>query len=272
MDINFNELGQKFAGLAIEYAPKLALAVITLVIGMIIVKGIIKGINYAMQKAKLDETLRKFISNLLYRILQVAVLISVATMIGIETTSFVAVLGAMGLAVGLALQGSLQNFAGGVLIILFKPFKVGDVIEAQGFLAAVHEIQIFNTILKTLDNKTIILPNGALSNGSVVNFSMEKNRRVDFVFGIGYNDDIDKAKSAIRQVFEADQRVLKDPALFVEVSELADSSVNFTVRAWCDSAHYWDVYFAMFEAIKKRFDADGISIPYPQQDVHLHQN
>ena len=192
-------------------------------------------------------------------------------MVGIETTSFVAILGAAGLAVGLALQGSLANFAGGVLILMFKPFKVGDLIEAQGFIATVKEIQIFNTILKTADNRIVIIPNGSLSNGSMVNINQESTRRVDFVFGIGYEDDIDKAKSILNTLADNDSRVLKDPAKVIVLSELADSSVNFTVRLWAKTEDYWGVYFDMQEAVKKSFDQQGISIPYPQQDVHMHQ-
>jgi small conductance mechanosensitive channel len=192
-------------------------------------------------------------------------------MVGIATTSFVAILGAAGLAIGLALQGSLANFAGGVLILLFKPFKVGDYIEAQGYSGTVNEIQIFNTILKSLDNKTIIIPNGNLSNDCITNYSTEPLRRVDFVFGIGYEDDIKKAKEVLLTIIKSDSRVLKEPEPFVSIGELGDSSVNFTVRVWCNKEAYWDVYFDMFEKVKLEFDKQGISIPFPQRDVHLYQ-
>ena len=180
-----------------------------------------------------------------------------------------AVLGAAGLAVGMALQGSLANFAGSVLIMIFKPYKKGDFIEAQGHSGIVEEIQIFNTILKTPDNRVILVPNGALSGGSIVNFSAKDTRRVDMTFGIGYNDDIDKAKAVLSSLIEADTRIMKDPAPFIQVSELADSSVNFAVRVWCQSADYWGIFFAMQENVKKAFDKEGISIPYPQRDIHV---
>ncbi|TNC81827.1 MAG: mechanosensitive ion channel protein MscS [Oleiphilus sp.] len=264
---------QKYMDQAVEllmnYGPKLALAIITLVVGLWLIGRFVKSANKHFT-AK-DPTLGSFISSLVSVLLKAVLLIAVASMIGIETTSFIAVLGAAGLAVGLALQGSLSNFAGGVLILLFKPFKVGDLIQAQGFTATVKEIQIFNTILKTADNRIVILPNGSLSNGSLVNINQEPTRRVDFVFGIGYDDDIDKAKGILNTLAEQDSRVLKDPAPVIVLSELADSSVNFTVRLWVNTADYWGVYFDMHEAVKKSFDSQGVSIPFPQQDVHMHQ-
>lgn len=264
---------QKYMDQAVEllmnYGPKLALAIITLVVGLWLIGRFVKSANKHFT-AK-DPTLGSFISSLVSVLLKAVLLIAVASMIGIETTSFIAVLGAAGLAVGLALQGSLSNFAGGVLILLFKPFKVGDLIQAQGFTATVKEIQIFNTILKTADNRIVILPNGSLSNGSLVNINLEPTRRVDFVFGIGYDDDIDKAKGILNTLAEQDSRVLKDPAPVIVLSELADSSVNFTVRLWVNTADYWGVYFDMHEAVKKSFDSQGVSIPYPQQDVRMHQ-
>jgi small conductance mechanosensitive channel len=190
-------------------------------------------------------------------------------MVGVAMTSFIAVLGAAGLAVGMALSGTLQNFAGGVMILIFKPFKVGDFIEAQGYAGSVREIQIFNTILKTPDNKTIIIPNGGLSTGSMVNYSAEETRRVDFTFGIGYNDNIDQAKGILSKLIENDTRILKDPAPFIAVSELADSSVNLVVRVWARTADYWGVFFDMTEAVKKTFDNEGVEIPFPQTTLHL---
>ena len=194
------------------------------------------------------------------------------SLVGIPMTSFIAILGAAGLAVGLALSGTLQNFAGGVMLLIFKPFNVGDFIEAQGFMGVVREIQIFNTILKTPDNKTIIIPNGGLSTGPMTNFSTEPTRRVDFSFGIGYSDDIDKAKSIIDGLIKNDNRILADPEPFIAVGELADSSVNFTVRVWVISEDYWGVHFDMIESVKKAFDKGGVSIPFPQTDVHLYQD
>jgi small conductance mechanosensitive channel len=193
-------------------------------------------------------------------------------MLGIAMTSFIAILGAAGLAVGMALSGTLQNFAGGVMILLFKPFKVGDFIEAQGFMGSVKEIQIFVTILTTGDNKTIIIPNVGLSNGSMINFSTQENRRVDWVFGIGYGDDVNKAKGIIREILESDERVMKDPAVFIALGAMADSSVNLTVRAWVNATDYWGVFFDTNEKVYNDFNAGGINIPFPQMDVHVHNN
>ena len=253
----------------IQYAPKALLAIFTLIVGLWVIKFVVKGMLKALEKSKVDESLKKFLGSLFGAILKIMLLISVASMVGIETTSFIAIIGAAGLAVGLALQGSLANFAGGVLILLFKPFKVGDFIDAQGYMGSVSEIQIFNTIMKTPDNKTIIIPNGGLSSGSITNFSAESKRRVDMTFGIGYGDDIKKAKDTLNAIANADSRVLKDPASMVVVSELADSSVNFAVRVWVNAADYWGLFFDMQETVKLEFDKQGISIPFPQQDVHL---
>lgn len=253
------------------YGPQLLLAIVTLIVGFWIIRIIANLINNAMKRANLEVSLRRFLSSFISIILKILLLISVASMVGIATTSFVAILGAAGLAVGLALQGSLANFAGGVLILLFKPFKVGDFIDAQGYTGTVHAIQVFSTILKTPDNKTVIIPNGSLSNGSMINFSTEPTRRVDMTFGIGYGDDIAKAKSILKRLVEAESRALKEPAYQVVLSELADSSVNFTVRVWCNATDYWDIYFDMQEEVKNAFDKEGISIPFPQRDVHLYQ-
>lgn len=263
---------EQYSGKAIElamgYAPKLVLAILTLIIGMWIV-GIIVGIlKRTMNKRGVDTSLQPFLCSLAGSILKILVLISVAGMVGIQMTSFIAILGAAGLAVGMALSGTLQNFAGGVMILIFKPFKVGDFVEAQGFAGVIKEIQIFNTIMKTGDNKTIIIPNAPLSGGPMINYSTEAQRRVDMSFGIGYNDDIDKAKKVLQGLLDGDSRILKDPASLIVVGELADSSVNFTVRAWVNAADYWGVFFAMHENVKKTFDKEGISIPYPQMDVH----
>ena len=256
--------------LAIKYGLKLLLAVVTLIIGLWIIKAVMKTIGRTMEKRDVDATLRQFLGSLLSMLLKIMLIISVISMLGVEMTSFVAILAAAGLAVGMALSGTLQNFAGGAMIVLFKPFKVGDFIDAQGFTGTVKEIQIFNTILKTPDNKTIIIPNGGLSTSAMTNFSTEPQRRVDFTFGIGYGDDIDKAKKVIEGLIAADARILKDPEPFVAVSELADSSVNFVVRVWVNAADYWAVFFDMTENVKKAFDKEGISIPFPQTDVHVH--
>lgn len=263
------ELLQTFYTLCITYGPKVILALLTLIVGLWLINKFIGKLNTNLTQ-KVDATLGQFSASILSVILKGVLLISVASMVGIETTSFVAVLGAAGLAVGLALQGSLANFAGGVVILLFKPFKVGDLIQAQGYLGTVAEIQIFNTILKTGDNRVVIIPNGALSSSSMVNINQEPTRRVDFVFGIGYGDDINQAKSIVRSLIDQDSRILKDPASTVVVSELADSSVNLTVRVWVNTPDYWGVFFDMHENVKNSFDSQGISIPFPQQDVHMH--
>lgn len=270
-ELNFNFNAIEMYNLTFDFGLKIVLAGITLVVGLWVIKIIMRGIKTGMEKKNIDATLRPFLTSILSIALKIMLIISVITMVGIEMTSFIAILAAAGLAVGMALSGTLQNFSGGVMIILFKPFKVGDFIDAQGYMGTVREIQIFNTILKTPDNKTIIIPNGGLSTGAMTNFSTEAQRRVDFTFGIGYNDDIDKAKAVIERLIAADSRILKDPPHFVAVSALADSSVNFVVRAWVEAANYWGVFFDMTEAVKKAFDKEGISIPFPQTDVHIYQ-
>jgi small conductance mechanosensitive channel len=257
--------------LAIRYGLQLLLALVTLIIGLWVIKIINNIIRRRMEKSKLDETLRSFLLPIFSILLKILLIISVISMVGVEMTSFIAILAAAGFAIGMALSGSLQNFAGGIMIVLFKPFKVGDAIEAQGHMGTVREIQIFNTILKTPDNKTIIIPNGGLSTGSITNFSVEPRRRVDFTFGIGYDDDIDKARKVLKGLIDADERILKDPEPVIVVSALGDSSVNFTVRVWAEAANYWDIYFEMTENVKKAFDENDISIPFPQSDVHIYQ-
>ena len=254
-----------------EIGPNFLLTIVVLVIGFWIIKFIIKGSSKAMDKSKIEESLKRFLLSLIGIGLKALLLISIASMLGIATTSFVAVLGAAGLAVGLSLQGSLSNFAGGVLIILFKPFKVGDVIDAQGHIGSVDSIQVFNTILKTPDNKTIIIPNGNLSNGSITNYTTEERRRVDMTFGIGYGDDLKKAKQVLHDLINADEHIFSEPEPLVVVSELGDSSVNFAVRVWAKTSDYWAIYFDMQEKVKLEFDKQGISIPFPQSDVHIFQ-
>lgn len=254
---------------AITYGLKLLTALATLVIGLYIVKIIIGIIGKMMDKSGTDPSLRSFLTSLTSILLKVMVYITALGMLGVEMTSFVAIIGAAGLAVGLALSGTLQNFAGGVMILLFKPYKVGDVIEAQGYIGSVKEIQIFVTILTTPDNKTVLIPNGPLATGSMINFSTQPQRRVDWTFGIGYGDDIDKAYEAINKLIAADERILKDPAPFMALSELADSSVNIVVRCWVNAPDYWGVYFNMNEQVYRTFGDAGLSIPFPQMDVHL---
>jgi small conductance mechanosensitive channel len=223
-----------------------------------------------LEKRKTDDSLRPFLKGIVNGLLKVLLVISVLGMLGIEMTSFIAILGAIGLAVGLALSGTLQNFAGGIMLLIFRPFKVGDVIDAQGYTGKVSEIQIFNTILKTFDNKTIIIPNGGLSTSSMTNYSAEDKRRVDWTFGIGYGDDASKAQNVIKKLCDEDSRILKDPEVFVAISELGDSSVNFAVRAWVNSEDYWGVFFDMNKKVYEVFDREGLNIPYPQMDVHVH--
>jgi small conductance mechanosensitive channel len=256
----------------LEYGPKLVGAILVWIIGSWIIKLMTKSFSKLLDKRDTDASLKPFLKGIVNMLLKVMLVISVLGMLGIEMTSFIAILGAAGLAVGMALSGTLQNFAGGVMILIFKPFKVGDVINAQGYTGAVREIQIFNTILKTPDNKTIIIPNGGLSNSSMVNYSTEELRRVDWTVGIGYGDDADKARAVIRKMCDEDSRILKDPVVFIGVSELADSSVNFAVRAWVNAADYWDVFFALNENVYKTFDKEGLNIPFPQMDVHVHKN
>ena len=266
------DYADKAIEIAIDYGPKLIGALLLLVIGLWIIKIFRRGLGKMMVKANMDESLQPFLKSLITALLKTLLIISVLVMIGIEMTSFIAILAAAGLAVGMALSGTLQNFAGGVMILLFRPFKVGDYINAQGHSGTVKEIQIFNTILTTPDNVTIILPNGGLSGSAMTNYSMQPTRRVDMTFGIGYDDDIDKARKLLNGLIENDKRILKDPEPFIAVSELADSSVNLVVRAWVNASDYWGVFFDMQEKVKKDFDNQGVSIPYPQTDVHLHQS
>ena len=252
-------------------APRLALAILTLLIGLWIISGIVKLIKLSMERSKVDPTLIPFMSSLVSWIFKVLLFISVASMIGIATTSFVAVLGAAGLAIGLALQGSLANFAGGVLVMVFKPYKVGDLIESQGHLGVVKEVQIFNTILIAPQSKQVIIPNGATSNGSIVNYTVEGKIRVDLTVGVSYDADIDKTKAVLMDVLVANDKVMQDPAPFVGVLEMGDSSVNFAVRPHCLPKDYWDVFFSVNEEVKKALDKNSISIPFPQRDVHLIQ-
>lgn len=253
------------------YGPKIVLALITLIAGLWIISIITKSIGKAMNKRQVDPSLAPFLRSMISAVLKVMLFISVIGMVGIEATSFVAVLGAAGLAVGLALQGTLQNFAGGVIILLLKPFKVGDWVDAAGYAGTIHAIQIFNTYLKTPDNKTIIIPNGQLANSSMINFSSEPRRRVDWTFGVGYGDSAQKTRDTLMELINADDRILKDPEPFIALSELGDSSVNFVVRVWVEAGDYWGVYFDMNENVYNKFNEVGLNIPFPQMDVHLHK-
>lgn len=272
--INIDEISG-WPELAMDYAmiylPKLAVALVILIIGLILIKVLLGGMKKMFKLKNFDTTLESFLLSFTGILLKIILGITVISTLGVQMTTFVALLGAAGLAIGMALSGTLQNFAGGVMLLIFRHYKVGDWVEMQGYSGTVKEIQIFNTILKTPDNKTIIIPNSPISTDSLVNYSTEPKRRVDFTLGIGYDDDIDAAKKVILDVIKADERVHKDPEPFIAVAELADSSVNFTLRVWVNSGDYWGVYWDNLEAFKKALDANGISIPYPQRDVHMHQ-
>jgi len=251
--------------LLIEFTPKVLVALAILIIGLFVIKLIVKATQKVMGKAGVDITLQKFLGNLARWGLKILLIIAVINKLGVETTSFAAILAAAGLAVGLALQGSLANFAGGVLIMIFKPFKIGDLIEAQGEIGVVKEIEIFTSKLTGLSNKEIIIPNGSLSNGTIVNYTTEGTRRVDLTIGVSYDADIKKTKEVLMNVLTSHPKVLKDPAPGVTVAELADSSVNFAVRPWCKTADYWTVFFDVTENTKIALDKAGIEIPYPHQ-------
>lgn len=256
---------------ALNYGKMLIVAALMLIIGFWLIKRVIVAVKRMLEMRKVDSTLTPFIVNLLNWGLKTLLVVSTISYVGIPMTSFVAILGAAGLAIGMAFSGTLQNFAGGVIILVFKPFRVGDFIEAQGYSGVVKEVQIFNTILSTGDNKVVIIPNGGLSTGSLVNYSKMPERRVDFTFGIGYGDDIDKAYAAIRSVIGRNEKILTDAGHepFMAVSALSESSVDIVVRVWVRSENYWPVFFYMNEFVKKEFDAQHISIPFPQRDVHV---
>ena len=265
-----NKYGAMAWDLIIAYGPKVVLAIVTLVIGLWIIGIFGRKFRSVLKKREIDPSLTPFLSSLLVSILKVLLVLSILSMVGIEVTSFVAILGAAGFAVGFALQGSLQNFAGGVMILIFKPFKVGDFIEVAGYAGVVKEIQIFVTILTTGDNKTILIPNGTVSSSSMVNYSKEDHRRVDFTVGIGYGDSMKDAKEILLKIANADERIRREPAEpFVGVASLGDSSVNIAFRVWVNSEHYWPVHFDFTERIKDELDAAGISIPFPQTEVTI---
>ncbi|HFA51066.1 MAG TPA: mechanosensitive ion channel [Bacteroidetes bacterium] len=259
---------EKLSGLATTYAPKVVGAILTLIIGLWIIGKIVRVLDNTLAKRGVDDTLRPFLKSLVGVGLKVLLLLSVAGMFGIETTSFIAIFGAMAFAVGMAMQGSLGHFASGVLLLVFRPYKVGDLVTVGGETGTVTELQIFNTVLATLDNKRVIVPNGLVTGNVITNISGQEKIGVELTFGIGYGDDIDKARAIILQVGKECQWILDDPAQGVVVAELADSSVNLATRPFCKSEHYWDTFFYMQENVKKAFDKEGISIPFPQMDVH----
>jgi small conductance mechanosensitive channel len=255
----------------IDFGINLVIALAIFYFGKMVISLVVRGIRKVMQRQEVDKTLETFVCNLVRMVLLVIVVIAAIGQLGIQTTSFIAIFGAAGLAVGLALQGSLSNFAAGVLIVLFRPYRVGDFVEAAGISGVVEQVQILTTVLKTGDNKQIIVPNGQIMDSIITNYSANDTRRVDMVIGVSYDDDLDKVRSTIQELIAAEDRILDEPACNIAVSALADSSVNFVVRPWVKTADYWGVMFDLTEAIKKRFDKEGISFPFPQQDVHLHK-
>jgi small conductance mechanosensitive channel len=255
----------------LAFGIDLVLALLIFFIGRFAIRMLVRMIRKGMQKNDVEKTLETFVCNLVNSALLIVVIIAAIGQVGIQTTSFIAIFGAAGLAIGLALQGSLSNFASGVLIVLFRPYKVGDFVEAAGIAGVVEQVQIMTTIFKTGDNKQVIVPNSQIMDSIITNYSANDTRRVDMVIGVSYDDDIDKVRKTLEEIIAADDRVLQDPVPKIAVSELADSSVNFIVRPWVATADYWPVMWEMTEAIKKRFDKDSISFPFPQQDVHLYK-
>jgi len=273
MDLStFNSYLETALHYSMEYSIRIAAAIAIFIIGKWVVKRIANFIGGLLDKGEVDTTLKAFLMSMVNILLMVVVILAAVTELGVDTTSFIAILGAAGLAIGLALQGILGNIGSGVILIFFRPFEVGDTISAGGETGTVESINLFNTTLLTPDNKVILIPNNAVAAGNIVNFSKQAERRVDFVFGIGYDDDLKLAKQTLQEIIDADSRILKEPSSFIGVGELGDSSVNFTVRAWVKSADYWGVHFDTLEKVKLTFDEKGISIPYPTMDVHVNQN
>lgn len=254
----------------VSLGKNIVIALVIFYVGRMAIGLVVRALRTLMQNQEVDKTLETFVCNLVRMALLVVVIIAAIGALGVETTSFIAIFGAAGLAIGLALQGSLSNFAAGVLIVLFRPYKVGDYIEGAGISGSVEEVQILTTILKTPDNKQVIVPNSQIMSSIITNYSINDTRRVDMVVGVSYGDDLDKVRQTIDELIAADERILTEPACTIAVSALADSSVNFIVRPWVKTPDYWGVMFDMTEAIKKRFDQEGISFPFPQQDVHLY--
>jgi len=255
-----------------DIGMKIVSAILIFLIGRWLVKTIVNMFRKALAKTEMEDTLERFLCNMLSAVLMIVVVIATIGALGVQTTSLLAVFGAAGLAVGLALQGSLSNFAAGVLLVAFRPYKVGDFIEAAGIAGTVKEVQIFTTIIHTGDNKKIIVPNSQIMNGIITNYSGNDTRRVDLVVGCGYDDDIDKVYKVLQDIIDSDDRILKDPAPAIALNTLADSSVNFNVRPWVNASDYWGVYNGITEQVKRKFDEAGLNIPYPQTDVHVYNH
>lgn len=261
----------KLQELTLEFGLQVLAAIAIFLIGRWVARMVTNGLHKAMQKQEVDKTLETFVCNFAYMAMLTFVVIAAINQVGVQTTSLIAVMGAAGLAVGLALQGSLSNFAAGVLIVIFRPYRVGDFVEAAGIAGTIEQVHILTTALRTGDNKQIVVPNKQIMDSVITNYSRKDTRRIDLVVGVSYGDDIDKVRAIIRSLVEADARILKDPECLIAVGELADSSVNFFVRPWVATADYWAVRFALLESIKKTFDQQGVQIPFPQRDVHLFQ-
>lgn len=269
LDIDWAQLSEQVTTVGLDLVINVIAAILIFLVGRFIVGLMAKGLRSLMQRQQVDPILESFVCNLVYWAMMTFVIIAAIGQLGIKTASLIALVGAAGLAVGLALQGSLANFAAGVLIVMFRPYRVGDWVEAAGIAGTVEQVQILTTILKTADNKQIIVPNGQIMDSIITNYSANETRRVDLVIGVSYDDDIDKVRQTISALVDADERIHKEPPCQIAVAELADSSVNFNVRPWVATTDYWPVRFELTEAIKKRFDDVGISIPFPQRDVHL---
>lgn len=267
--MDFDTILTKAGELGVAYIPKVVGGILILLIGLFLIKKIANILKAALVKAKVDATLTPFLVSVTSAILKVLLVISVLTMFGAEMTSFIAILTASSLAIGLAFQGALSNLAGGVLLLTLRPFHVGDFITAAGHTGTVEAIHVFNTVLVTLDNKVISIPNGELANTSITNVNAKATRRVDLNFGVGYEQDIDKVKKILTDICDSHELILKDPAPFIKLLEHADSAIVFVVRAWTNTPNYWTVYFDLLETVKKRFDEENVSIPYPQMDVHM---
>ncbi|NAW67524.1 small-conductance mechanosensitive channel MscS [Photobacterium halotolerans] len=257
--------------LLIQYGVNLISALLILFIGNLISKGVANGFGKMLRRKQMDEAVVKFLQSLVRYLLFVIVLIAALSRVGVQTASVVAIIGAAGLAIGLALQGSLSNFAAGVLIVAFRPFKSGDYVEVAGVAGSVESIQVFQTVLNTPDNKMVVVPNAAVIGGAITNYSRHETRRIDYVIGVSYKSDLKKTKEVLKRVVDAEPRLLKTPAPTIGVVALADSSVNFVVRPWVKTADYWAVYFDLLQAIKEELDKEGIEIPFPQMDVHLNK-
>ena len=264
-------LWEKIMTQGTEFGIQLLIAVGIFWVGRIIARVLQEGLHRALQSQQVDKILETFVCNLAYWLIMIFVIIAAVNQIGVQTTSLVAILGAAGLAVGLALQGSLSNFAAGVLIVVFRPYRVGDWVEAAGISGSVQQVQILTTILITGDNKQIIVPNSQIMNSVITNYSANDTRRVDMTIAVSYSDDLDKVRKTLQDLISNDSRILQEPKCMIAVSELADSSVNFIVRLWVKTENYSDVKFDMTEAVKKRFDMEGISFPFPQQDIHIYE-